>query len=114
MHLSQTEDVTWFIRSLVVQKQCNMNQTTSQKHTAFVSEPMGNKHVRYLAGIEKTVGENLASNGIDKAYLVLANYLIVGKSTYQFEKWLKEKSGADRKQCSDCSRCLSDWCDAHL
>ena len=45
--------------------------STSQKHRDFVSEPMGEKRVTELAGIEDVLGGRLEEKGYDKAYVVL-------------------------------------------
>ena len=88
--------------------------STSQKHRNFVSEPMGNKPVTALAGIGQVLGGRLASEGFDKAYVVLGQFLIFKKDEDLFMDWLYEVCGANAKQSEDCYDCLLDWCQSFL
>ena len=42
--------------------------STSQKHRNFVSEPMGGKSVKELAGIGEVLGSILEESGYDRVY----------------------------------------------
>ncbi|XP_022244445.1 barrier-to-autointegration factor-like [Limulus polyphemus] len=103
--------------------------STSQKHTNFVSEPMGDKAVTDLAGIgevlgkrlgnkamikQEVLGKRLGNKGYDKAYVVLGQFLVLKKSKELFIDWLKDAAGANSKQASDCYQCLHDWCEEFL
>jgi hypothetical protein len=88
--------------------------STSQKHRNFVAEPMGEKPVTDLAGIGEVLGDRLMKEGYDKAYVVLGQFLLLKKNQEDFEDWLKDICGANRKQSGDCYQCLKDWCDAFL
>ncbi|XP_076316487.1 barrier-to-autointegration factor-like isoform X2 [Tachypleus tridentatus] len=88
--------------------------STSQKHTNFVSEPMGDKAVTDLAGIGEVLGKRLGSKGYDKAYVVLGQFLVLKKNKELFIDWLKDAAGANSKQASDCYQCLRDWCEEFL
>ncbi|XP_060081629.1 barrier-to-autointegration factor A-like [Ylistrum balloti] len=88
--------------------------TTSKKHRNFVAEPMGEKPVTDLSGIGETLGSRLASQGFDKAYVVLGQFLVLKKEEELFCDWLKEVCEANKKQCGDCYTCLKEWCDAFL
>ena len=54
--------------------------STSQKHRDFVSEPMGEKPVTALAGIGDALGGRLSSQGFDRAYVVLGQFLVLKKN----------------------------------
>ena len=84
--------------------------STSQKHRNFVSEPMGDKNVRELAGIGDVLSGRLAEKGFDKAFVVLGQFLLLKKNEELFKDWLKESCGANSKQSHDCYSCLSEWC----
>lgn len=88
--------------------------STSQKHRNFVAEPMGEKPVTELAGIGPVLGDRLATEGYDKAYVVLGQFLLLKQNQEDFEDWLKDLCGANRKQAGDCFQCLKDWCGAFL
>ncbi|XP_078462338.1 barrier-to-autointegration factor-like [Lampetra fluviatilis] len=86
----------------------------SEKHRAFVSEPMGDKPVTDLPGIGPTLGSRLQKEGLDKAYKLLGQYLQVGKKEEIFKKKLKDTFGADEEQASACYACLKEWSNNHL
>jgi hypothetical protein len=88
--------------------------STSQKHRNFVSEPMGDKGVNELAGIGEVLSKRLEAKGFDKAYVVLGQFLVLKKHKELFIDWMKDISGANSKQASECYQCLSDWCDEFL
>lgn len=88
--------------------------STSQKHRNFVAEPMGDKPVTDLAGIGDVLGARLCKEGYDKAYVVLGQFLLLKQCQEDFEEWLKDICGANRKQAGDCCQCLKDWCGAFL
>lgn len=88
--------------------------STSQKHRNFVSEPMGDKEVKELAGIGEKLGERLMEKGFDKACVVLGQFLVLRKDEEMFTEWLKDTCNANSKQSGDCYNCLKDWCDAFL
>ncbi|XP_077181934.1 barrier-to-autointegration factor-like [Paroedura picta] len=88
--------------------------TTTQKHRDFVVEPLGTKPVGTLAGIGYGLGKKLEDKGIDKAYVVLGQFLVLKKDEDLFHKWLKDTCGANAKQSRDCYGCLRDWCNAFL
>lgn len=77
--------------------------TTSQKHSNFIAEPMGDKDVTELAGIGDILGKRLTSKGFDKAYVVLGQYLVLKREEELFTEWLKETCGANAKQARDVS-----------
>ncbi|XP_076040167.1 barrier to autointegration factor [Oratosquilla oratoria] len=84
--------------------------TTSQKHTIFVAEPMGDKAVTELAGIGEVLGRRLENRGFDKAHVVLGQFLVLKKNRELFLEWLQDLVGANSNQASECYECLDDWC----
>ncbi|XP_052768546.1 barrier-to-autointegration factor-like [Mya arenaria] len=88
--------------------------STSQKHKNFVMEPMGDKAVTELAGMGPVLGGKLEEAGFDKAYVVLGQYLVLRKDEELFKEWLKDITGANKKQQNDCYTCLKEWCDMFL
>lgn len=88
--------------------------STSQKHRNFVSEPMGDKVVKDLAGIGETLGGRLEGQGFDKAYTVLGQFLVLKKNEEYFVDWLKDTCKANSKQAGDCYNCLKEWTDAFI
>ncbi|XP_077537394.1 barrier-to-autointegration factor-like isoform X1 [Haemaphysalis longicornis] len=88
--------------------------STSQKHRNFISEPMGEKAVTDLAGIGEVLGKRLEQKGFDKAYVVLGQFLVLKKNKDIFVDWMKDVSGANNKQATDCYQCLYDWCHEFL
>ncbi|WAR18794.1 BAF-like protein [Mya arenaria] len=83
--------------------------STSQKHKNFVMEPMGDKAVTELAGMGPVLGGKLEEAGFDKAYVVLGQYLVLRKDEELFKEWLKDITGANKKQQNDCYTCLKEW-----
>uniref|UniRef100_A0A2R8M327 Barrier-to-autointegration factor n=1 Tax=Callithrix jacchus TaxID=9483 RepID=A0A2R8M327_CALJA len=88
--------------------------TTSQKHRDFVAEPMGEKPVGNLAGIDEVRGKKLEERGFDKAYVVLGQFLVLKKDKDLFREWLKDTCGTNAKQSRDYFGCLQEWCDTFL
>ncbi|UYV66263.1 BANF1 [Cordylochernes scorpioides] len=88
--------------------------TTSQKHRNFVSEPMGNKDVRELAGIGDVLGSRLEDRGYNKAYVVLGQFLVLKKNRSLFTDWVKDVCQANSKQAYDCYNCLREWTENFL
>eukprot|EP00794_Sanderia_malayensis_P020160 gene20160-22135_t len=88
--------------------------STSQKHRNFVSEPMGQKSVKDLAGIGPVLGDRFIDKGFDRAYIVLGQFLMLRKDEDLFIDWIKTEVQANSKQAKDCFTCLKDWCDAFL
>ncbi|XP_010216551.1 PREDICTED: barrier-to-autointegration factor-like protein [Tinamus guttatus] len=84
--------------------------TRSQKFKDFVSEPMGNKTVTEVDGIDEELGSKLAAEGFDKAYILLGQFLLLKKDVPVFQQWLKETFGASSKQAVQCATCLTEWC----
>lgn len=60
------------------------------------------------------LGKRLVAKGFDKAYILLGQFLVLKKNQELFTEWLKDISGANAKQATDCFQCLKDWCDEFL
>ena len=89
-----------------------MSTTRAQKHRHVISEPMGEKEVSNLAGIDPILGERLIEEGFDKAYVVLGQFLVLKKDERLFTEWLKDTCKANATQGKACYTCLKDWSDA--
>lgn len=88
--------------------------STSKKHLNFVSAPMKEKDVTKIAGIGPVYGGRLKENGIDKAYVVLGQFLLLKKEKELFVQWIQGACGACTKNSKYCYDCLKDWCDHFL
>ncbi|NP_001290760.1 barrier-to-autointegration factor-like [Esox lucius] len=87
---------------------------TSQKHRNFVSEPMGNRSVRDVPGIGPVQGRRLEESGKPRADQMMGDYLSTGRDQVQFQKNLKETSGANAKQQRDAHRGMKEWADNNI
>ena len=63
--------------------------------------------------VELNINLNFHANFV-QAYVVLGQFLLLEKNQTDFENWLKDITGANRKQADDCYRCLRDWCQAFM
>ena len=88
--------------------------STSQKHAAFIAEPLADKPVTECAGIGKVLGERLTENGYEKAYNLVGQYLLLNKDVETFEEWLKMEIKANKKQAGDCAKCIDEWSQAFI
>ncbi|XP_034959422.1 barrier-to-autointegration factor-like protein [Zootoca vivipara] len=82
----------------------------SRKFQDFVSEPMGDKPIIVVDGINEELGARLAAKGFDKAYILLGQFLLLKKECATFQKWLKLSYGASSFQAERCALCLLEWC----
>ncbi|CAM9783271.1 barrier-to-autointegration factor A-like [Lampetra fluviatilis] len=88
--------------------------STSLKHKTFIMEPMGEKLITTLPGINRQRGTQLKKEGFDKAFMVLGQFLLLRKNEELFKEWLTYICEANSRQASQCFKCLMDWCDAFL
>nr|XP_020670230.1 barrier-to-autointegration factor-like protein isoform X1 [Pogona vitticeps] len=86
----------------------------SKKFEEFVHEPMGDKPITAVSGINEELGAKLAANGFDKAYILLGQFLLLKKQCAAFQNWLKLSYGASSRQAEQCALCLLEWCYAFL
>uniref|UniRef100_A0A1E1XVJ0 Barrier-to-autointegration factor-like protein n=1 Tax=Amblyomma sculptum TaxID=1581419 RepID=A0A1E1XVJ0_AMBSC len=84
--------------------------TTSEKHRNFVSEPMGDKDVTDIAGIDGDLATQMKDKGFDKAYIVVGKFLVIGRNKDEFISWLKDVGGANDEQAEVCFECLDQYC----
>ncbi|XP_061602023.1 barrier-to-autointegration factor-like protein [Cololabis saira] len=88
--------------------------TTDKEYRVFVREPMGDKPVTDLPGIEETLGRRLQERGFYNAYKVLGQFVWLRRDTDRFTTWLKKAIGATSEQADLCARALEDWCTIQL
>ncbi|XP_061489621.1 barrier-to-autointegration factor-like protein [Rhineura floridana] len=86
----------------------------NKKFQDFVCEPMGEKLITVVDGINEELGASLAAKGFDKAYILLGQFLLLKKECAAFQKWLKLSYGASSCQAEQCALCLLEWCYAFL
>ncbi|XP_003219929.1 barrier-to-autointegration factor-like protein isoform X2 [Anolis carolinensis] len=86
----------------------------SQKCQNFVSEPMGNKPITAVDGIDEELGAKLAAKGFDKAYILLGQFLLLKKECAAFQNWLKSSFDASSSEAEQSALCLLEWCYAFL
>nr|XP_056718851.1 barrier-to-autointegration factor-like protein [Euleptes europaea] len=82
----------------------------TRKYQDFVSEPMGDKPITAVDGINEALGAKLAAKGFDKAYILLGQFLLLKKQCAPFQKWLKSCYGANSFEAEQCALCLLEWC----
>ncbi|KAH0618166.1 hypothetical protein JD844_017156 [Phrynosoma platyrhinos] len=86
----------------------------NKKFQEFVCEPMGDKLITEVGGIDEELGAKLAAKGFDKAYILLGQFLLLKKECAAFQYWLKLSYGASSSQAEQCALCLLEWCYAFL
>ncbi len=90
--------------------------STTQKHTKFVREPMGDKAVIKVPGIGGALGEQLSYNGCNKAYKLFGHFLILEKDETKFKQWLltNTDNNINALQQNQCYESLRDWSIAYI
>ncbi|KAJ7338840.1 hypothetical protein JRQ81_012742 [Phrynocephalus forsythii] len=86
----------------------------TKKYERFVCEPMADKPITAVSGINEELGAKLAAKGFDKAYILLGQFLLLKKECAAFQNWLKVSYGASSCQAEQCALCLLEWCYAFL
>merc|ERR1712000_265365 len=90
-------------------------RTTSKKHEAFVSEPMGkNKKVEDVAGIGETAKERLNEIGMIYAYNLFGQYLVLDRDEEAFTHWLKKTTKLNSNHLEATYSCLSQYFDRNF
>ncbi|KAI0237593.1 hypothetical protein LSAT2_011905 [Lamellibrachia satsuma] len=84
-----------------------MSSTWSHKHRMFVQEPMDDKAVELLPGINGMLGCRLRGKGFCKAYAVLGKFLILNRDVTIFVDWLTDTCGSNNpRQRLDSGACM--------
>ncbi|KAK2176046.1 hypothetical protein NP493_690g01036 [Ridgeia piscesae] len=87
----------------------------SAKYDAFIAERMGNKDVIELPGIAESFRQRLIREyGIDKAYELLGQFLVLKKNKLLFSYWMTSTNGIKEEKARECYNCLLDWSDIFL
>ena len=74
------------LQNYVHSRQYAIMSSTSQKHQAFVAEPLGQKPVTDCAGIGKVLGEKLKDKGFEFAYNLVGQFLLFNKDVETMEE----------------------------
>ena len=88
--------------------------SSSQKHRAFVSEPLGNKPVRDVPGIGQKAAGKLQNQGYDKAYQVVGQYNAQGRSDTQFKGWLQNNAHSNDGNAAKANQAVKEWGNNHM
>ncbi|XP_058289060.1 barrier-to-autointegration factor-like protein isoform X3 [Hylobates moloch] len=86
----------------------------SPRLRAFLSEPIGEKDVCWVDGVSHELAINLATKGINKAYILLGQFLLMHKNEAEFQRWLICCFGATECEAQQSSHCLKEWCACFL
>uniref|UniRef100_A0A8C3WPY7 Barrier-to-autointegration factor-like protein n=1 Tax=Catagonus wagneri TaxID=51154 RepID=A0A8C3WPY7_9CETA len=86
----------------------------SPRLRAFLSEPIGEKDVTWIAVISRELAINLVTKGFNKAYILLGQFLLMHKNEAEFQKWLICCCGATECEAQESSNCLKEWCSCFL
>ncbi|KAL3971611.1 cadherin 6, type 2, K-cadherin [Sarotherodon galilaeus] len=91
----------------------------TQKHRAFVSEPMLEKPVTAVPGIRPTLGRELQKEGITKVCLIgwcVSRVFRRPASSVSTWRWAETRTGtgANSQQANACTQALQEWTDNTL
>uniref|UniRef100_A0A8I5NPI4 Barrier-to-autointegration factor-like protein n=1 Tax=Papio anubis TaxID=9555 RepID=A0A8I5NPI4_PAPAN len=86
----------------------------SPRLRAFLSEPIGEKDVCWVDGVSHELAINLVTKGINKAYILLGQFLLMHKNEAEFQRWLICCCGATECEAQQSSNCLKEWCACFL
>ncbi|KAM9069151.1 barrier-to-autointegration factor-like protein isoform 1-T1 [Sarcophilus harrisii] len=86
-----------------------MTDYLSVKLRTFLGEPIGEKCVSFVDGVDKDLAVKLIESGFDKAYVLLGQYLLMHKKEDDFQMWLMLACGATQREAQKISRCLREW-----
>jgi hypothetical protein len=75
----------------------------------MLGEPMNDKSVDELPGIDFKAAEILINLGYDYAYVLFGKYLVMQRNKDVFINWLISKTKMKRQYAELCVTCLEDW-----
>ncbi|XP_036604419.1 barrier-to-autointegration factor-like protein [Trichosurus vulpecula] len=91
-----------------------MTNYLSTKLRTFLGEPMGEKCISFVDGVDKDLTIRLIERGYDKAYVLLGQFLLMHKKEDDFQLWLMLACGATHREAHRISICLREWCSTFL
>ncbi|XP_020840601.1 barrier-to-autointegration factor-like protein isoform X2 [Phascolarctos cinereus] len=91
-----------------------MTNYISTKLRTFLGEPMGEKCVAFVDGVDKDLAIILMGYGFDKAYVLLGQFLLMHKKEDDFQMWLMLRCGATQQEAQKISVCLREWCSTFI
>ncbi|XP_074065487.1 barrier-to-autointegration factor-like protein [Macrotis lagotis] len=86
-----------------------MTNYLSVKLRTFLGEPIGEKCVAFVDGVDRDLSGRLRERGFDKAYVLLGQFLLMHKKEEDFQSWLIMVFGASQEAAQRISRCLREW-----
>lgn len=89
--------------------------SASQKHADFVRETMRDKPIESISGVGDWSKTSFNEKGLDKAYHLLGEFLLLSKDITLFDQWLETNAPRMKpKNRGDVIKCLQEWCDKNL
>ena len=80
-----------------------------ERYRNMLGEPMNDKSVDELPGIDFKAAEPLINLGNDYAYVLFGKYLVMQRNKDVFRNWLISKTKMKRQYAKLCVSCLGDW-----
>jgi hypothetical protein len=75
---------------------------------------LGQRTVMGVCGISKRLAISLAELGYNKAYILLAQFLMFRTEDEFFIEWLRGINEINDEDAQRCSSCIRYWCTIHL
>ncbi|XP_072490623.1 barrier-to-autointegration factor-like protein [Notamacropus eugenii] len=91
-----------------------MTSCISTKLRTFLGEPIGEKCVAFVDGVDKDLAVRLIESGFEKAYVLLGQFLLMHKKEDDFQMWLMLAFGATRREAQKICICLREWCSTFI
>jgi hypothetical protein len=80
-----------------------------ERYRNMIGEPLNNKSVDELPGIDFIAAELLIDLGYYYAYVLFGKYLVMQRNKDVFRNWLISKTKMKRQYADLCVTCLTDW-----